>query len=197
MPLQNRVTPDGQIIANPARGTLTGNRGILHQTDGVLGPALWTHRAWVCCELRFKSMHHVPMTGRHWTALFFLDEAVALAAGHRPCAYCRRADFNRFRAAWGGDATAPQMDAALHLARAVPGGRGMRTHQADAVTLPNGTFVMLGSTPHLLIGDHALPYDPIGYRAAIARPFGNVTVLTPEPTLAVLRHGYVPRIALP
>ncbi len=201
MPLQNRVTPDGRIVVDPARGTLTGNRGILHRADRLPGPALWSHKAWVCCELRFKSQHHVPMTGRHWTALFFLDEAVALAAGHRPCAYCRRADFLAFQAAWrratGMTQTAPQMDATLHAARALPGARRMRHHDADAAALPDGTFVMVGGTPLLLCGHHALPYTPSGYGAAISRPVGVVRVLTPQPTLAVLRHGYAPRTALP
>ncbi len=201
MPLQNRVTPDGRIIADPARGTLTGNRGILHRAERTLGPALWAHRAWVCCELAFKDHHRVPMTGRSWTELFFLDEAVALAAGHRPCAYCRRADFVGFQAAWGratrDTPTAPQMDATLHAARAMPGARKMRHHLGTAESLPNGAFVVIGKTPHLLTDAGALPYAPAGYGPAAPRPSGHVTVLTPKPILAVLRNGYAPRLALP
>ncbi|WP_253279588.1 hypothetical protein [Loktanella sp. 3ANDIMAR09] len=92
MPLQNRVLPTQEIVADPARGTLTGNRGILHVADGVMGRARWKSKAWICCTLDWQGRRRQLMTGRKWTELFFLDEATALAAGHRPCAYCRRAD---------------------------------------------------------------------------------------------------------
>jgi hypothetical protein len=96
MPLRNRVRPDGQIIGTAARGLFTGNRGILHTHDKVMGPALWKHRGWICCTLDWKGRRRDLMTGRKWTELFFLDEAVAMAAGHRPCAYCRRAAYADF-----------------------------------------------------------------------------------------------------
>lgn len=123
MTLRNRVQPDVQILAVPSRGMFTGNRGILHVSDKVMGDALWKHRAWICCTLDWQNRRRPLMTGRNWTELFFLDEAAAMAAGHRPCAYCRRQNYNAFTDAWGGSLKAPQMDAILHGARAIPGAR--------------------------------------------------------------------------
>lgn len=133
------------------------------------------------------------MTGRNWTELFFLDEAVAMAAGHRPCAYCRRASYKAFSMAWGETLKAPQMDAILHAARAVHGARQLQTHTADAATLPAGAFVK-GDAIALLTPDAALPYTPTGYGAPVPRPTGAVTVLTAPPMLDVLRGGYVPAL---
>ena len=120
-PLQNRVLPTGDIVAIPARGTMTGNRGILHRPDKTLGAARWRHKAWICCTLDWQARRREVMAPNRWTELFFLDEAVALAAGHRPCAYCRRAAYLAFRAAWarasGATPKAPEIDATLHGAR--------------------------------------------------------------------------------
>ncbi|MDG1861810.1 MAG: hypothetical protein P8J02_01095 [Yoonia sp.] len=119
MTLQNRVLPTGEIVADAGRGTLTGNRGILHREGRVLGTARWTHKAWICCVLDWQDRKREVMTGRNWTELFFLDEAVAFAAGHRPCGYCRRANYTRFAEAWakayGAPSKAPQMDAVCTL----------------------------------------------------------------------------------
>jgi len=197
-PLRNRVAPTGEIVANAERGTLTGNRGILHVADRVMGPALWKHRAWIACTLSWKRRRRIPMSGRKWTELFFLDEAVALAAGHRPCAYCRRADYARWAAAWAGArgrATAPEMDRELHAARARPGARAMRRGRTrDVASLPPGAFVMWRGTPHLVEKDALRPYAPGGYGARTALPRSEATVLTPAPTLDVLRAGYVPQL---
>jgi hypothetical protein len=101
MPLQNRVTPFGEIVAHPARGMVMGNRGILHDSGRRLHPTRrWTHKTWICCLCEFKGRHRAVMTPGRYTELFFLDEATALAAGHRPCFECRRADANQFAAAW-------------------------------------------------------------------------------------------------
>ncbi|MGB8623555.1 MAG: hypothetical protein WCD16_12105, partial [Paracoccaceae bacterium] len=100
MPLQNRVLPTGEIVVHPARADFMGNRGILHGGNRQLGTARWRHKTWITCLLSFKGRKRVPMTPGRYTELFFLDEAVALAAGHRPCAECRRADFLRYRDAW-------------------------------------------------------------------------------------------------
>ena len=116
-PLQNRVLPTGEIVAIPARGTMTGNRGILHRPDKTLGRARWTHKAWICCVIDFRGRRRDVMGGRSWTELFFLDEAVAFAAGHRPCAYCRRPAYTAFKAAWDGAPKATEMDRVLHLER--------------------------------------------------------------------------------
>src|ERR1700684_4119617 len=99
-PLQNRVTPEGEIVADPARGTLMGNRGCLHRADRTLGVARWRSKMWICCVLQWRDVRRDVMRPGRWTALFFLDEATALAAGHRPCGYCRRADHRWFGASW-------------------------------------------------------------------------------------------------
>src|SRR5215470_15381258 len=118
MPLQNRVTPAGEIVADAGRGLMMGNRGCLHGPDRRLGGARWRSKAWICCRLDWKGVRRDPMPPGRWTALFFLDEATALAAGHRPCAYCRRADFDAFARAWaaadaGERLRAPAIDARL------------------------------------------------------------------------------------
>ena len=193
MTLQNRVGPDGEIVADPARGLFLGNRGILHDDRRQLGPARWRHRNWVCCTLSFKERRRVPMTPGTYTELFFLDEAVALAAGHRPCAECRRADYQRFRDHWeeatGLRPTPAEMDGALHAARALRGGRRLATWEAEADDLPDGTFIAGAA---LILGDRALPFGFAGYGPARPRPRGRVTVLTPEPTVQVLGAGYRP-----
>ncbi|TDX32599.1 hypothetical protein [Rhodovulum visakhapatnamense] len=190
-PRQTRVTPLGEIVADPARGLFMGNRGCLHDADGRLGRARWRHKAWICCLLQFRGRHRPVMTPGRYTELFFLDEAVALSAGHRPCAECRRADFRRFALAFGVG-TAGRLDAALHAARLCPSSRDQRRHTAPAAALPDGAFVLLEATPHLILGRVALPWKPSGYGAARPRPVGEVTVLTPAPTVAALAAGYRP-----
>lgn len=198
MTLQNRVMPDGSIVAVAAKGTLMGNRGILHGADQTLGTTRWRHKAWVCCELQFKGRHRAVMQPGHYTELFFLDEAVALAAGHRPCAECRRADHLAFRAAWfrafGTQPSAPEMDRALHAARIDPRTKLQATHQLGSETLPNGTFIRQNDTACLLQDGSLRPFSPDGYGPARPLPEGEVTVLTPAPTVAVLAAGYRPRL---
>jgi hypothetical protein len=197
MTLQNRVLPTGEIVADPARGLFMGNRGILHDGERRLGTARWRHKAWICCVLSFKGRRRVPMSPGAYTELFFLDEAVALAAGHRPCAECRRADFNRFRAAWaratGETASAPAMDATLHAAR-VTRARAQVRHEAELSTLPDGAFVLNGGAPCLVHGGALLPFSPGGYGAPLPRPGGAATVLTPRPLVDALRAGYAPAL---
>ncbi len=192
MPLQNRVLPTGQIVADPARGMFTGNRGCLHDDQRRLGTARWRGRAWIICALDYKGWRRVVMTPRTWTELFFLDEAVALAAGHRPCALCRRTEFMAFQAAFGG-ARAPEMDAKLHAARLE--GRVQNRHRAALEWLPDGVFVLQDGAPHLVRGSGLWPYAPAGYGTPLARFEGEVTVLTPAPTVEVLRAGYRPVMA--
>lgn len=198
MARQNRVTPEGLIVADPAKGMFMGNRGCLHDESGnLLAP--FRHRNWVCCVLQFKGRKRQIMTPGHYTELFFLDEATALAAGHRPCAECRRAEYDRFRAAWGaafGAApSAKEIDAALHEARIIPRLRVQRTYEADLTDLPDGTFIHREGRPALLLGDSLLPWAPSGYGAPVPRATsGRVTVLTPAPTVATLRSGYRPAL---
>lgn len=198
MPLQNRVLPTGEIVAIAARGTLTGNRGIIHRDDRTLGTSRWSHHAWICCTRDWQGRKRQVMTGRNWTELFFLDEAVALAAGHRPCGYCRRAAYRAFVDGWANSSgerpKAATMDRALHAARIVDGTRDQRRHEAQAAELPDGTMILNGTTPHLLVSDRLYPFSPKGYGPPLPRPSGPVTVLTPTPTVAVLRAGYTPLI---
>lgn len=200
MPLQNRVLPTGEIVVHPARADFMGNRGILHGGNRQLGTARWRHKAWITCLLSFKGRKRVPMTPGRYTELFFLDEAVALAAGHRPCAECRRADFLRYRDAWqaptGVRPSAADMDHALHAARVTPR-RAQITHEADIRALPDGVFLRVdaGGPPCLLLGARLLPFTPGGYGPALPHPAsGAVTVLTPRPSVAVLAAGYRPAL---
>jgi len=192
--LQNRVLPTGEIVAEPARGTLMGNRGILHDESRALGRRRWTHQAWVTCRLDFKGRRRPLMAPGRYTELFFLDEATALAAGHRPCGECRRRDFRRFRLFW--DAARGQktdlrgLDRALHRDR-VTRRRGQVRHHVPCAELPDGAFILHDGEPHLVWRDGLLRYSPSGYTALLPRPsMGTALVLTPAGTVAALRRGY-------
>jgi hypothetical protein len=137
------------------------------------------------------------MTGRKWTELFFLDEAVAFAAGHRPCGYCRRDAYQAFVSAWttayGLRPKAHQMDRALHAARIMRGGRAQQTHQSNIAALPCGAMILHHDQPHLVSKNGLHPFTPAGYDPVLPRPRrGSVTVLTPAPTVAVMQAGYLP-----
>ena len=197
MPLQNRVLPTGEIVADPAHGTLMGNRGILHDDTRALRRARWRHSHWVTCRLVFKGRQRAIMRPGAYTELFFLDEAVALAAGHRPCAECRRQDYRRFRAAFevatGPVESAAGMDRRLHAAR-VTRTRRQITHEAECGALPDGAFVALERDSWLVLGDRLHRFTPAGYTETRLRPAGIVTLLTPAPTIAALAAGYRPTI---
>lgn len=195
MPLQNRVLPTGEIVADPARGMFTGNRGILAFEGNRLTRPRWKHRHWIICDLTHpKGRYHGPRPARGWTPLFFLDEAAALAAGHRPCAYCRPDAYAKFKSAWArahGAADHDAIDRALHAAR-VTRARSQVTHRAEAAALPDGTFIALDGESWLVFGEGVLRYSPAGYGGRRARPSGQVIVLTPAPTIATLAQGYQP-----
>ena len=192
MPLQNRVQPDGTIIAHPARGRFMGNRGILHDDAQLLGPARWRHKAWVTCVLSFKNRHRKIMQPNNYTELFFLDEAVAFAAGHRPCGECRRAAYKRFRDAAGINTPIKTYDQKLHADRAEPRTYRQRHHSADIADLPDGTFILNEKgQPALVQHDALLAYRATGYDAPVKRPSsGSVTVLTPRLLVDAMRAGY-------
>ena len=197
-PLQNRVLPTGEITAHPARGLFTGNRGILELQGGRLGTSRWKHKHWIICTLTHpRGRYHGPLPARGWTPLFFLDEAVGLAAGHRPCAYCRPQAYTAYKAAWakatGETAGHFEMDKALHAAR-VTRSRQQITHEAPAGGLPNGSMILHRGTPALLWQNSCYHYTPEGYGPAEPRPTGPVTVLTPPPSLAVLAAGFRPEL---
>lgn len=207
MPLQNRVTPEGEIIATPHRGLLLGNRGgAFHLPGQTLGPRRWATRQWIACVLEFKGRHREVMQPNRYTELFFLDEATALAAGHRPCFECRRADAERFAEIWAkvhGDqerARAPAMDEILHAERVDPERRKV-TFTARRADIPSGAFVRYAqdgaqAKSYLVIGDHLLAWEPAGYSAFItpSEIADAVEVLTPASIVAVLAAGYRPML---
>jgi hypothetical protein len=195
MPLQNRVTPLGEIIASPARGTMMGNRGgRLHDAERKLGSRRWTSKQWICCKLEFNDRHR-SVWGDSYTELFFLDEVTALAAGHRSCFECRRKDAEAFAALFSCTdkrATAAAMDNALHAERL--SGKDKRLHRGDSDTLPDGAMIVWEGEPFAVRGDRLLPWTPSGYGPARSRPRGSdVDVITPPSILTVLARGYVPQ----
>lgn len=202
MARQNRVNPFGAIIATSERGTFMGNRGVLHDADGYIRRA-WQVKRWLVCVLEYRGRHRTVMTPNRYTELFFLDEATALAAGHRPCAECRHARFLGFCRAWevahGGAhrPTADEIDRCLHAERLTPD-RSKRTFTANLDELPDGVFVTAtqGREEALLVwGGRLLAWSPSGYRERRPRPRGEkVRVLTPASTVAVIRGGYVPEV---
>jgi hypothetical protein len=199
MPLQNRVLPTQEIVAERGRGLLMGNRGTLHGPDRHLGTTRWRTKAWICCVLDWKGKQRDPMPPGRWTALFFFDEAVALAAGHRPCAYCRRRDFLLYAGAWatarGLDERprAAAMDAQLHLERVDPRTRQQRTTIQELDELPDGAMIRYDGRPALVLDHHVLPWSWQGYADPV-RPPGlyEVAVLTPPANLVVLKGGFTP-----
>jgi len=197
MPLQNRVTPEGEIIATPYRGLFTGNRGIIHDpgTKTLLNKR-WSSPAWLTCVCEFRGRRREVMARRSWTELFFLDEATAFAAGHRPCFFCRRDDANRFRAAWQqGNAvphvSAPDMDAVLHRERLA--GRKKRLHglPMPLKKLPDGAMVQQGTQNYLIAQGETLLWSPSGYRKA-QEAIDDAMLLTPPSTLRAFIAGYKP-----
>ena len=198
MPLQNRVAPTGEIVADPARGLLMGNRGCLHGQGRTLGVTRWRSTLWICCTLVWRDVRRDVMPPGRWTALFFLDEATAFAAGHRPCAYCRRADYLDYANAWwrarGGDRRplAGEMDARLHRER-VRRTRQQITHEATFGDVPDGAMVQVRGGPALIVNGGIRAWSFEGYGEQEAIPAGElVTVLTPITTVDVLRAGYRP-----
>jgi len=197
MPLQNRVTPLGDIIATPHRGMFTGNRGIIHDpaTKTLLNKR-WSTPAWITCLCEFRGWRRPVMARRSWTELFFLDEATAFAAGHRPCFFCRRDDAKRFRAAWerGNDVTgisANAMDAALHRERLDRGRKRLHALPVSLAELPDGAMVQQGEQSFLVVRGRALLWSAAGY-VADTHELTEPMLLTPPSTLRALSAGYRP-----
>ena len=197
MPLQNRVTPRGDLIAAPARGLFMGNRGgRFHTDERTLTRRRWASRHWICCLLEFKGRHR-NVWGRYYTELFFLDEPTALSAGHRPCFECRRGAAQAFAETWRlargmrAPPKADEMDAVLHAERL--NGRAKRLHARSIDELPDGAFVALAQGAFAVRGKALLRFSPSGYRDRMDRPIGGaVEVLTPPAILSVLSAGYRP-----
>ena len=198
MPLQNRVTPTGDIIATPHRGMFTGNRGIIHDPATKTVTRRWASRAWLTCVCEFKGRRRVVMGGRSWTELFFLDEATAFAAGHRPCFFCRRDDANRFRAAWErgngvSNLYADDIDIVLHRERLE--GRRKRMHPLALPLrdLPDGAMVQAGTESFLVAKGKAWTWSPAGYARA-ERALRDPKLLTPPSTVRAFVAGYRPAL---
>ena len=199
MPLQNRVTPFGELIAVDARGTLMGNRGCLHDERRHIRRR-FVGRRWIHCVLEFKGRHRTVMTPHRYTELFFLDEATALAAGHRPCAECQRERYHDFRTDWtaargaGARSARPSVDVidrVLHAERLEADG-AKRTYRERVARLPAGVMVAdAQGRPHLVVDNALLPWTPSGYADRIRPPSGTVSVLTPPSIVRAIQHGYV------
>ena len=200
-PAQNRVAPTGEILAVEQRGLFLGNRGSIHREPGTIARP-WQVRRWITCQLEYKGWVAPMWAPGRWTALFFWDEAVALAAGHRPCALCRHADFVRWCDAWesssGRREKVDPMDRRLHADRVDPDrprDRWQRRHGRPWAEVPAGAFVAVDGGPALALADRVVPWSVEGYGRAGERPTGGrATVLTPACTVEVLRHGYTPVI---
>jgi hypothetical protein len=196
MPLQNRVTPFGELVATEARGLLMGNRGRLHDAGRRI-VRYAQGRRWIACLTSFRGRRRRVMSPDSYTELFFLDEAVALAAGHRPCAECRRQDYERFRRAWaeavGGGTSADDMDRRLHADR-LAGPRTRRTYQQAIETLPAGAYVEIDGSPWLVHVGALHAWSPSGYAEHRTLGRGPVTVITPQSIVAVVRAGYRPTV---
>jgi hypothetical protein len=193
MPRQNRVSPFSAIEADPARGLFTGNRGILHDAQGRMISTRWRHPHWIICELKYKDWRRPIAAPGRWTELFFLDEAVALAAGHRPCAFCRRSAYLAYRAAAGLPASAKAIDAILHAQR-VPLIDGAERPLRPLGDLPAGAFFVLPEeplAPLIQLESKVMRWTHAGYQPHPAlAPRTQVSVLTPLASVAALQNGY-------
>ena len=195
MPLQNRVTPLGDLVADSARGLVYGNRGCLHDDEGRIRRSFAVKR-WISCQLAFRGWQRgALMQPGRFTELFFLDEATAFAAGHRPCALCRRADYDRFVAIWAelhpGQRGADAMDEQLHGERVEVETRERRLHAAAFHELPDGAFVLEQDDPWLVRGETLLRWTPSGYVDERPRPRGaTATLVTPPSLVAMLASGW-------
>jgi len=197
MPLQNRVTPFGDLVAVPSRGLFMGNRGGRFHTDArTLTSRRWASRQWICCVLDFKGRHR-DVWGRFYTELFFLDEPTALAAGHRPCFECRRKEALAFAARWQtafrltARPRADEMDVVLHEQRLC--GRAKRLHRRDVDALPDGALIATEEGAFAVRGKSLLRWTPDAYDDCRPKSRGaKVDVLTPPAILAILSAGYQP-----
>ena len=199
--LQNRVTPLSELVADPARGLVYGNRGCLHDERGDIRRR-FNGKRWIACRLEFRGWQRGPLLqpGK-FTELFFLDEATAFAAGHRPCALCRHADYRRFTEIWRslhpGQAGAEAIDTQLHAERIDPRTRAQLHHEAPLDELPDGAFVLHDHAPWLVHGDHFLRWTAAGYTdRRPRRKHARAVLITPPSLVAVLRTDWQPLVPL-
>jgi hypothetical protein len=201
VPLQNRVLPTGEIVAHPARGLLMGNRGCIHRPDLTLGVTRWRTSMWICCVLSWRGRRRDVMPPGRWTALFFLDEVTALAAGHRPCGYCRRADHVWFAQSWQAASAlarrplATEMDSVLHAERVESRTRRKITRAAMAGDLPDGVMFSHAGTVGLWCAGSLIPWSIEGYGTPLPLDAQTtVQLLTPPAMVAALAAGYRPLV---
>jgi hypothetical protein len=203
--LQNRVDPYGNIIKTSARGSWTGNRGVLHNAGKeILRP--FRLKAWITCLLEFKGRKRRVMAPDRWTELFFLDEVTAFAAGHRPCFECRRQDAVRFKDFWlkgnpgyhfDERTSINEIDKILHNERIDRNGSKI-TFTENSANLPNGTFIQYESLPFLVLDGLIFKWSPFGYEKRIPiPPLDEMIVLTPRSIVNAFRAGYIPQVSLP
>ena len=198
IPRQNRVNPFGSLVVTPERGALMGNRGCLHDNDGIIR-RVFAHKAWVTCQVEWKGVQRKLFSPGRYSELFFLDEATAFAAGHRPCNYCRRDDYKAFNLSFsnalasGSNIKAGDMDLQIHSDR-MNKGRVKKTFRAELSSLPDGLMVVLAGspdTPRMLWNGNLLRWSFDGYSDPLAaKEFNTVDVLTPASICAVLAAGY-------
>src|ERR1700754_1091648 len=202
--LQNRVDPWGNLIRTAARGAWMGNRGLLHdERQNIRRP--FKLQAWLICLLEFKGRKRPVMAPRQYTELFFMDEATAFSAGHRPCFECRRKDYDRFKTLWikanpeyGFDAKTyiRKIDEVLHRERIDHNGSKI-TFTSTLKDLPDGSFVVYKDQPAVVVGSSVYPWTPYGYEKGMELPREeSLTVLTPKSVVNAFRAGYIPQIAL-
>lgn len=202
MPRQNRVTPNGDLVAVAAEGTLMGNRGVLHNSEGQLTSKRWTHQQWIICLLEFNGRQREIMSPGCYTELFFLDEATALAAGHRPCWECNRERYNTYKTAWlkGNPeygflpkVSIKEIDRVLHQER-TPDARTRNPFHTKLGGLPDGIFVTLPDTPeeyYLFHNEKLRLWSPAGYVSdRVGNPDQQVNVITPKSTVNAIKAGY-------
>jgi hypothetical protein len=197
MPLQNRVTPFGEILALPERGLFMGNRGIIHDPQRrQLLSRRWTTKAWIICLCEYRGVRRRVMSRRGWTELFFLDEATALAAGHRPCFFCRRKAAVTYRRAWAeargeGFPRAAEMDGVLHRERLDRGAKRLHPLPMPVTSLPDGAMLAAGEHAFLVVDRRTVLWTASGYREDSRQDLDNARLLTPPSTLGALAAGYV------
>ena len=199
--LQNRVDPFGQFIKTSARGSWMGNRGVIHKHNQITKP--FKHQTWITCMLEFKGRKRTVMTPDHWTELFFLDEATAFAAGHRPCFECRRYDAKRFKSCWikgnpihnfSMTTSISKIDAIIHRER-IDNEKKKVMHQCISSGIPEGTFVLMNDEPFVCAKGRLHRWTAFGYEDSIAMPEAStLTILTPYSIVNAFRANYTPQI---
>jgi hypothetical protein len=202
--LQNRVDPFGKIIRTPERGAWLGNRGVIHnEQQEIVRP--FKIKAWITCVLEFRGRRREVMTPDRWTELFFLDEATAFSAGHRPCFQCRYKDHQRFKEFWlkgnpqyGFNMKTPvaKIDDILQADR-ITAGKSKVTYEESPKALPDGTFVIYDNKPYLFKDHQFYLWTPGGYGSPIDVPAADkLPVLTPRSIVNMFSAGYVPQMGI-